>query len=48
MKTKRVIDINGEPQFVINSISIFSKAKDKKTKNINSFDIVVIDENFYD
>ena len=44
MKTKRVMDINGEPQFVINSASIFSKARDKKTKNINSFDIVVIDE----
>ena len=44
MKTKRVIDVNGEAQFVINSSSIFSKARDKKTKNINSFDIVVIDE----
>ena len=44
MKTKRVIDINGEPQFVINPTSIFSKSRDKKTKTINSFDIVVIDE----
>ncbi len=32
MKTKRVIDVNGEAQFVINSSSIFSKARDKENQ----------------
>lgn len=44
LKTKRVIDVNGEPQFVVNPSSIFTKSKDKNKKTINSFDIVVIDE----
>lgn len=44
LKTKRVIDVNGEPQFVVNNASIFAKSKDKNKKTINSFDIVVIDE----
>lgn len=44
LKTKRVIDVNGEPQFVVNPSSIFSKSRDKNKKTINSYDIVVIDE----
>lgn len=45
LKTKRVIDNFGDPQFVVNKNNIFSKGRNKKkSTNINSYDIIVIDE----
>lgn len=46
LKTKRVIDVNGEPQFVINQSAIFAKKRkgQPETPNINYYNVIVIDE----
>lgn len=48
LKTKRVIDVNGDAQFVVNQNAIFGKKTKKsgnpETKNINSYNVIVIDE----